>query len=150
MPAQGTFAMLYLASGVTTIRTAGTIDFDADARIKRRIDAGQAPGPKIHLTGSYLQATTATADPEGIAKQVAMDADRGATSFKAYTSLRATELKAAIDAAHARGLPVTGHLCAVGFREAAALGIAISNTASRSTAGCMKGSVPASARTNGR
>jgi hypothetical protein len=52
-----------------------------------------------------------------------MDADRGATSFKAYTSLRAAELRAAIDAAHARGLPLTGHLCAVSFREAAALGI---------------------------
>jgi imidazolonepropionase-like amidohydrolase len=123
VPAQRTFAALYLASGVTTIRTAGTIDFDADARIKRQIEAGQAPGPKIHLTGSYLQATTAAPDPEGIARQVAKDADRGATSFKAYTSLRATELKAAIDAAHARGLPITGHLCAVGLLEAATLGI---------------------------
>jgi imidazolonepropionase-like amidohydrolase len=69
VPAQRTFAMLYLASGVTTIRTAGTIDFDADARIKRQIDSGKAPGPKIHLTGSYLQATTAAPDPAGIAKQ---------------------------------------------------------------------------------
>ena len=33
------------------------------------------------------------------------------------------ELKAAIDAAHARGIKVTGHLCAVTFHEAAALGI---------------------------
>jgi hypothetical protein len=38
-------------------------------------------------------------------------------------TLRRDELKAAIDAAHARGLKVTGHLCAVGFREAASLGI---------------------------
>ena len=121
--AQRTFARLYLASGVTTIRTAGTVDLDADARIKRQIDAGQEPGPKIHLTGTYLQATTTVPDPEGIAKQVARDAERGATSFKAYTTLRASELKAAIAAAHARGLTITGHLCAVGFREAAALGI---------------------------
>jgi imidazolonepropionase-like amidohydrolase len=33
------------------------------------------------------------------------------------------ELEAAITAAHARHLKVTGHLCSVGFREAAALGI---------------------------
>jgi imidazolonepropionase-like amidohydrolase len=33
------------------------------------------------------------------------------------------ELGAAIDEAHKRGIKVTGHLCAVGFREAAALGI---------------------------
>src|SRR5262249_41217633 len=41
--AQRTFATLYLASGVTTIRTTGTIDFAADARIKARIDAGKEP-----------------------------------------------------------------------------------------------------------
>ena len=33
------------------------------------------------------------------------------------------ELSAAVEAAHKRGLKVTGHLCAVGFREAAAIGI---------------------------
>jgi imidazolonepropionase-like amidohydrolase len=33
------------------------------------------------------------------------------------------ELGAAIEEAHKRGIKVTGHLCAVGFREAAALGI---------------------------
>ena len=33
------------------------------------------------------------------------------------------ELGAAIEEAHKRGLKVTGHLCSVGFREAAALGI---------------------------
>jgi len=37
--------------------------------------------------------------------------------------IKSAELKAAIDHAHARGLKITGHLCAVGFREAAALGI---------------------------
>ena len=108
---------------MTTIRTAGTLDFDGDARIKRQIDAGHEPGPKIHLTGPFLHATTAEPDPDGIAKLVATYADRGATSFKAYTTLRTSELKAAIDAAHDRGLTVTGHLCAVGFREAAAVGI---------------------------
>jgi imidazolonepropionase-like amidohydrolase len=33
------------------------------------------------------------------------------------------ELKAAVDAAHQHGIKVTGHLCSIGFREAAALGI---------------------------
>jgi imidazolonepropionase-like amidohydrolase len=121
--AQRTFAKLYLASGVTTIRTAGTVDLTADARIKRQIDAGQDAGPKIHLTGTYLGARTTAPDPDGIANQVARDADQGATSFKAYTTLRASELKAAIGAVHDRGLTITGHLCAVGFRDAAALGI---------------------------
>jgi hypothetical protein len=45
------------------------------------------------------------------------------TSFKAYNYLTADELKAAIDHAHAHGLKITGHLCSIGFRQAAALGI---------------------------
>ena len=121
--AQTAFAKLYLAAGVTTIRTAGTVDFDGDARLKKRIDEGVVPGPKVHLTSPYLQGTTPQPDPEGIARIVERYADSGATSFKAHTLLRAAELKAVITAAHNRGLHVTGHLCAVGFREAAALGI---------------------------
>jgi len=122
-PAQEVFAKLYLASGVTTIRTAGTVDFDGDLRVKQRIDAGRLPGPRIHLTGPYLNAMGAAPDPERVARAVADQADRGATSFKAYTSLRASELRAAIQTAHARGLRITGHLCAVSFLEAAAMGI---------------------------
>jgi imidazolonepropionase-like amidohydrolase len=121
--AQTSFAPLYLAAGVTTIRTGGTMNLGRDVRMKKRVDEGGAPGPSIHLTGSYLNAVGETPDPETIAWQVGRDADAGATSFKAYTSLRYVELKAAIAAAHARGLRVTGHLCAVGFREAAELGI---------------------------
>ena len=45
------------------------------------------------------------------------------TSFKAYMNITRAELKAAIDAAHARGIKITGHLCAVTYPEAAALGI---------------------------
>jgi hypothetical protein len=50
-------------------------------------------------------------------------ADEGATSFKAYMNITRDELKAAIDAAHKRGLKVTGHLCSVTYPEAADLGI---------------------------
>jgi imidazolonepropionase-like amidohydrolase len=123
IPAQENFAKLYLATGVTTIRTAGTADFEGDLRIKRLIDEGQRPGPAIYVTGPYLHALTQSPDPERVAKDVAAWADQGATSFKAYMSLRRAELKAAIDTAHARGLKVTGHLCAVGFEQAADLGI---------------------------
>ena len=121
--ADSSFAKLYLAAGVTTIRTAGTFDFEIDRRLKERIDAGRDAGPTIHLTGPYLYGTGSASDPPRIAAEVNRWADRGATSFKAYTSLRRDELKAAVDAAHARGLKVTGHLFAVGFQEAAALGI---------------------------
>jgi imidazolonepropionase-like amidohydrolase len=123
VPAQATFARLYLAAGVTTIRTTGTVDFDGDKRLKQLVDSGSEPGPRIHLTSPYLEGAVGEPDPQRTARQVLAYADRGATSVKAYTSLRSAELKAAIEAAHSRGLTVTGHLCAVGFMEAAALGI---------------------------
>ena len=121
--AQAAFARLYLASGVTTIRTAGTVDFAGDLRAKEEIDAGRLPGPAVHITGPYLATRPGAADPERVTREVAAHAARGATSFKAYTTLRGTELRAAIEAAHAMGLTITGHLCAVSFREAAAMGI---------------------------
>jgi imidazolonepropionase-like amidohydrolase len=103
VPAQESFAMLYLASGVTTIRTAGALDFAGDLRIKHLIDAGRQPGPTIYVSSPYLYAVAATPDPERSARQVANWADQGATSFKAYQSLRREELEAAIQAAHERG-----------------------------------------------
>jgi imidazolonepropionase-like amidohydrolase len=122
-PVQAAFARLYLASGVTTIRTAGTVDFAGDLRIRDQIDAGRLPGPEIHVTGPYLNAGSGLPDPERITREVGAQAARGATSIKAYGSLRRSELRAAIDAAHAAGLTVTGHPCAVGFRDAAEMGI---------------------------
>lgn len=49
--------------------------------------------------------------------------DQGVDNFKAYMFITPAELSAAIAAAHKRGAKVTGHLCSIGFREAADLGI---------------------------
>src|SRR5205807_9028406 len=49
------FPRLYLAAGVTTIRTTGSIDPYADLALKKKIDADALPGPKIHVTGPYLE-----------------------------------------------------------------------------------------------
>src|SRR5439155_7133120 len=46
-----------------------------------------------------------------------------ATSFKAYMNITRDELRAAVEEAHKRGLKVTGHLCSIGYREAAEIGI---------------------------
>jgi imidazolonepropionase-like amidohydrolase len=50
-------------------------------------------------------------------------ADAGATSFKAYMNITRAELRAAVEEAHKRGLKVTGHLCSIGYSEAAEIGI---------------------------
>jgi hypothetical protein len=85
---------------------------------------------QLRITGPYLgdylgraPQLHALTGPEDAARTVDYWADEGVTSFKAYMSITAEELKVAIEHAHARGLKVTGHLCVVGFREAAALGI---------------------------
>jgi hypothetical protein len=114
------FPRLYLAAGVTTIRTAGAVDPSADLRLKDQIDAGWVVGPKMHVTGPYMNGNST---PEETRKSVEHWADKGTTSFKAYMYITRAELAAAIQAAHERGLTVAGHLCVVGFREAVALGI---------------------------
>src|SRR5581483_8059136 len=49
------FPRLYLAAGVTTIRTAGSFEPYFDLEIKRSINAGKVPGPKINATAPYLE-----------------------------------------------------------------------------------------------
>jgi imidazolonepropionase-like amidohydrolase len=114
------FAHLYLAAGVTTIRTAGAIDFGADLEMMRDVQSGRDFGPKIHPSSPYFEGT---GNIPGAVAHVNHLADQGATSIKAYTSIAHDELAAVIAAAHKRGLTVTGHLCAVGFNDAADLGI---------------------------
>jgi len=130
MPVPVSFARLYLAGGVTTIRTAGAMEPYTDLEIKKRIDAGELVGPKVHVTGPFLQGPGGAnpqmhelRDAEDARKTVEFWADQGATSFKAYAEITHDQLAAAIAAAHGRGLKVTGHLCSVGYREAIALGI---------------------------
>jgi len=124
------FPRLYLACGVTTIRTTGSIEPYTDLEIKKLIDAGKAVGPKVHVTGPYLEGKGAAitqlhqlAGPEDAKKTVAFWAEQGATSFKAYMHISRAELGAAITEAHARRIKVTAHLCSVTWPEAAALGI---------------------------
>jgi imidazolonepropionase-like amidohydrolase len=61
--------------------------------------------------------------PEDATKFVNFWAAAGSTNFKAYMHITRAELGAAIQAAHALHLKVTGHLCSVTYPEAAALGI---------------------------
>lgn len=121
---------LYLAGGVTTMRTTGSVETYADLNLKRDIDAGTFPGPHIDVTGPYLEGATSyfiqmphLTSPEQVRATVNFWADMGVTSFKAYMNLTRAELKAAIEEAHKRGLKITGHLCAVTYKEAAELGI---------------------------
>ena len=124
------FPRLYLAAGVTTIRTGGSIEPYTDLEIKKHIDAGQMPGPKMHVTGPYLEGKGTFAlqlhelkDADDAVRTVNYWLDEGVDNFKAYNFITADQLSAAIKAAHKRGAKVTGHLCSIGFRQAGSLGI---------------------------
>ncbi len=112
---------LYLANGVTTIRTTGSVDPYAELKLKKGIESGARPGPHMDVTGPYLDGSGDK--PEEVRETVAYWADRGVTSFKAYKHLTREELRAAVKEAHKRGLKVTGHLCSVTYAEAVELGI---------------------------
>jgi hypothetical protein len=121
---------LYLANGVTTMRTTGSVEPYADLNVKSEIDKGAMVGPHMDVTGPYLEGSGSyfiqmhqIVSPEDARKTVAFWADQGATSFKAYMNITRAELKAAIDEAHRRHLKITGHLCSVTYPEAAELGI---------------------------
>ena len=48
------FSRLYLAGGVTTMRTAGNVNGIMDINVSRRIAAGEMPGPDIDATAPYV------------------------------------------------------------------------------------------------
>jgi len=121
---------MYLAAGVTTMRTTGSVEPYTDLNVRRQIDAMQIPGPHLDVTGPYLEGRDSffpqmavLDEREHARKTVAFWAGEGATSFKAYMQISAPVLGAAIDEAHKHGAKLTGHLCAVDYRQAAALGI---------------------------
>jgi len=128
----GSFPRLYLAGGVTSMRTGGNMNGYGEINTARAIARGEMPGPWIDATAPYVNSppglafTQQTPVVKGAADArnfVNYWSDQGATSFKAYMQVSREALGASITAAHARGLRVTAHLCSVTYAEAAALGI---------------------------
>jgi imidazolonepropionase-like amidohydrolase len=122
-------ALLYLAAGVTTAMTAGSMLPYNELNMKRLVDKGELPGPRLHISGPYLTGPRAEPagfriieSPEDATRVVNYWADEGADWFKILSGPSAV-VRAVVAAAHARGLKVTAHLCAVTFSEGAQLGI---------------------------
>ena len=124
------FTRLYLAGGVTSMRTAGNVNGYGEINIARAIQRGEKPGPWIDATAPYLQGPGLgigqmyeLKNADDARRMVNFWADAGATSFKAYMNITRAELRAAVEEAHRRGLKITGHLCSVTYHEAVAAGI---------------------------
>jgi imidazolonepropionase-like amidohydrolase len=124
------FPPLYLASGVTTARTTGSMDPYGDLAVKAYVDGGKIPGPNFYLTTPYLEGAPAPIpqmhelkNAEKARAFVRYWHSVGFTSVKAYVDVTPDELRAGIDEAHKLNMKVTGHLCSVGYNEAAEMGI---------------------------
>ena len=122
--------LLYLAFGVTTAMTAGSMFPYQERAMKRAVDLGRTPGPNFLITGPYLDGAStqsvnarALESPAEARRVINYWADEGATWVKVQGRISRAMLGHVIRAAHARGVKVTGHLCSVTFAEASALGI---------------------------
>jgi imidazolonepropionase-like amidohydrolase len=124
------FPRLYLAGGVTTIRTTGSVEPYTDLRVKRAVDSGELVGPHMDLTTPYMtgfepgiiQLGTLRSPADG-KRSVDFWADRGFTSVKLYMNIPRDIAQAVIDEAHAHHMRVLAHLCSIGYTEAAQMGV---------------------------
>jgi len=124
-----TFPKMYLAGGVTTMRTAGSIEANSDLNIKNLIDQGRALGPTIDVSTPHVERTgfipqiQSLYGDEDIETWMNYWFNKGITSVKVYNHITKNDLKKIIEIAHKRNIKVTGHLCSITYREAAELGI---------------------------
>lgn len=122
--------LAYLALGMTTIRTGGSMFPYQELNMQRGIMRGDLPGPRMHITGPYLNGTAGAgsmnrglATPAEARRVVAYWAEEGATWLKLQGNISRAIAAAVIDEAHKHRMQVTGHLCSLSFAEAAAIGI---------------------------
>ncbi|HEY4111092.1 amidohydrolase family protein [Puia sp.] len=126
----GSFPRMYLAGGVTTSRTGGSIEPQTDLALRRMIGEGKMIGPDMDITAPYIErpgfdipSINMIRDSAQAAREVAHWADKGCTSIKMYMHITRGDMMATVREAHQRGMKVTGHLCTVTYREAAEIGI---------------------------
>jgi len=126
----GSVPKLLLAAGVTTARTAGAEAPQVDLNLKRRIDSGKAPGPRLFVSGAYLNGPEGGFLGDNVVRTAAEAAQvtgywaaRGATSMKVYSAISPDALRGAVEEANRRGIHVAGHLGEISCTEAANAGI---------------------------
>ncbi len=88
---------LYLAGGVTTMRTTGSIEPYADLNLRDQIDAGMLPGPHIDVTAPYLEGKSDDIHSDAPARQPG-----GGGAFRRLLGRRRHHLVQGLHAHHAR------------------------------------------------
>jgi len=124
---------LFLQFGVTTIRDAGS-DPDTILRDRERERRGELAAPRIFACGPLLDgdppvwgtawrgsvALTSVDQARAAAQRLL---DRGVDCIKVYARLPSALMRAIVEMATARDVPVTGHVGAVSARDAAEMGV---------------------------
>lgn len=123
------YSLLYLAGGVTTVRSPG--DFEPEGMVARRtsIEHDEAIGPRIFTAGPYFDHAPSQVDwikgvsspAEAVAKF--NDWKDRINLVKFYTSITEPEFVAVLNAAHVAGLPATAHLGSIKAGRAIELGV---------------------------
>jgi imidazolonepropionase-like amidohydrolase len=138
----GSVPKLLLSAGVTTARTAGAEAPQVDLNLKQRIDQGRAVGPRLFITGPYLNdpkdaflGDNPVRTAEEARTVTAYWGSRGASSVKVYSAISPDALRGAVDEANRRRMHVAGHLGGISCADAATIGI---HTIEHGLTSCMK------------
>jgi imidazolonepropionase-like amidohydrolase len=116
--------LLFAAYGVTTVRNMGAnqgavrwLGFPDQRELRDRIAAGELLGPRIVTAGPIVDGRppanpfmTVLDGPDEAADEVAAQVAAGYDFVKTYDALDAATFAAVLDAAHAEGLQVAGHV----------------------------------------
>jgi imidazolonepropionase-like amidohydrolase len=108
---------LYLANGVTTIRNPGG-NITVLRMTRERLARGELLGPRLFFSGPLLDGmppvwpdmSLLVDTPQRARSAVNFLADQGVDFVKVYNNVKEPELKAIVETAQVRGLPVAGHI----------------------------------------
>ncbi len=123
------YPQLFLAGGVTTVRSPGDYEPQGMVALKQRIQRGEAIGPRIYNAGPYMDNAPSRSpfiegveSPEAALRLLDEWKDR-IDWIKVYTSITEEQLGALLKAGEGIRIPVTGHLGSISGRRAIDLGI---------------------------
>ena len=123
------YPALYLAGGVTSVRSPGDLDPDGMYWLKAATARGAVAGPRVFMGGHYIDNSpsqigwfTPVRSPAEVTERIAQWKDR-IDVVKFYTSTTEAQMQAGIAAAKAAGLPTTAHLGTITATRAIDMGI---------------------------
>ena len=123
-------APLFLAAGVTTVRSPGSMEPEGDMGLRNRIDSGRVLGPRYFHSGPYIEGDPVSVGwmnpvrtPEEVRLKIEAWIRSGASSVKVYANMKGELLRTAIEFGHLHGVKVIGHLGATPWKDAMLMGI---------------------------